>query len=173
MLYTQVSTGEPISEPSSSSANGAYCFLDIKMDNIMFGIQDDSVFEKYEESELQHPSPRKVLEDRIIYTSRNLSMPKKWGSPELCDFGSAVVGEIEHTEDIQPDIYRAPEVILQVPWSYEVDIWNTGCMASGSSSMPIQTSLMFIVRRSGTFSRVGIFLLAKIQNSTATEAERT
>jgi hypothetical protein len=46
----------------------------------------------------------------------------------LCDFGSAVSGGVEHVEDIQPNIYRAPEVILQVPWTYSVDIWNVGCM---------------------------------------------
>ncbi|KAI1870006.1 uncharacterized protein JN550_005596 [Neoarthrinium moseri] len=101
---------------------------DIKADNIMFGIQDDSVFEAFEEEELQNPSPRKVLTDRAIYASRALTMPREWGSPVLCDFGSAVSGETEHVEDIQPDIYRAPEVILQIPWTYSVDIWNVGCM---------------------------------------------
>ncbi|GLA50073.1 hypothetical protein AnigIFM63604_006092 [Aspergillus niger] len=49
-------------------------------------------------------------------------------APILCDFGSAVPGDIEHSEDIQPDIYRAPEVILEAPWGYKVDIWNVGCM---------------------------------------------
>ncbi|KAI1878991.1 hypothetical protein JX265_003168 [Neoarthrinium moseri] len=101
---------------------------DIKADNIMFGIQDDSVFEAFEEEELQNPSPRKVLTDRTVYASRALTMPREWGSPVLCDFGSAVSGETEHLEDIQPDIYRAPEVILQIPWTYSVDIWNVGCM---------------------------------------------
>ncbi|KAF2171905.1 hypothetical protein M409DRAFT_63446 [Zasmidium cellare ATCC 36951] len=101
---------------------------DIKADNIMFGIQDYDVFRKYEQLELQEPSPRKVLDDRTSYTSRDLSPPKQWGAPVLCDFGSAALGDAEHTEDIQPDIYRAPEVILGIPWSYEVDIWNTGCM---------------------------------------------
>ncbi|QQK46080.1 ERK3/4 MAP kinase [Penicillium digitatum] len=65
---------------------------DIKADNIMFGIDDDSVLSDFENNELQDPCPRK------------------------------------HSEDIQPDIYRAPEVILQVPWSYSVDIWNVGCV---------------------------------------------
>ncbi|KAK9787336.1 hypothetical protein SCARD494_10651 [Seiridium cardinale] len=97
---------------------------DIKADNIMFGIQDDSVFEVFEEEELQNPSPRKVLTDRTVYASRALRTPKEWGAPVLCDFGSAVSGEGEHLEDIQPDIYRAPEVILQIPWTYSVDIWN-------------------------------------------------
>ncbi|CAP92978.1 Pc16g03080 [Penicillium rubens Wisconsin 54-1255] len=101
---------------------------DIKADNIMFGIADDSVLSDFENTELQHPCPRKELDGRTIYTSRELRMPKNLGAPILCDFGSAVIGDKEHSEDIQPDIYRAPEVILQAPWSYSVDIWNVGCV---------------------------------------------
>ncbi|CRG82797.1 Putative dual specificity tyrosine-phosphorylation-regulated kinase 3 homolog [Talaromyces islandicus] len=101
---------------------------DIKADNIMFGIADDSVFRDFEERELQSPSPRKELDGRTIYVSQELRMPKKWGAPVLCDFGSAVPGNVEHSEDIQPNIYRAPEVILEAPWTYSVDIWNVGCM---------------------------------------------
>lgn len=94
----------------------------------MFGISDDSVFTDFENNELQNPCPRKELDGRTIYTSRALRMPKDLGAPILCDFGSAVMGDEEHSEDIQPDIYRAPEVILQAPWSYGVDIWNVGCV---------------------------------------------
>ncbi|KID59753.1 serine threonine protein kinase, CMGC group, partial [Metarhizium hybridum] len=101
---------------------------DIKADNIMFGIGDDSVFTAFEEQELADPSPRKIVDGRAIYLSRELQMPKSWGAPVLCDFGSAVTGHIEHLEDVQPDIYRAPEVVLEAPWSYEIDIWNTACM---------------------------------------------
>lgn len=101
---------------------------DIKADNIMFGIVDDSVFSDFENNELQNPCSRKELHGRTIYTSRELRMPKNLGAPILCDFGSAVIGDEEHSEDIQPDIYRAPEVILQAPWSYSVDIWNVGCV---------------------------------------------
>ncbi|RHZ53664.1 uncharacterized protein CDV56_106989 [Aspergillus thermomutatus] len=101
---------------------------DIKADNIMFGIADDSVFRDFMENELQNPCPRKELDGRTIYVSRELRMPRDWGAPVLCDFGSAMPGGIEHLEDIQPNIYRAPEVILEVPWTYSVDIWNVGCM---------------------------------------------
>jgi serine/threonine-protein kinase SRPK3 len=101
---------------------------DIKADNIMFGIADDSVFSDFEERELQTPCPRKELDGRIIYVSRELRMPTEWGAPVLCDFGAAVSGDIEHSEDIQPNIYRAPEVILEAPWTYSADIWNVGCM---------------------------------------------
>lgn len=94
----------------------------------MFGIADDSVFRDFENDELQDPCPRKELDGRTIYTSSVLRTPKDVGAPVLCDFGSAVMGDEQHTEDIQPDIYRAPEVILQVPWSYSVDVWNVGCV---------------------------------------------
>lgn len=115
-------------------------FLDIKGDNLMFGIDDDSVFRDHEERELQHPCPRKELDGRTIYTSRNLRMPKQPGAPVLCDFGSAVFGDEEHLEDVQPDVYRAPEVILQVPWTYSVDIWNAGCVVRKSTA-PIKRLL--------------------------------
>ncbi|KAF5339096.1 hypothetical protein D9611_011210 [Ephemerocybe angulata] len=93
----------------------------------MFGIDDPSVLEKFEQDELEHPTPRKETGGRIIYQSRELQMPSRLSAPVLCDFGSSVWGEEEHREDVQPDVYRSPEVILEVPWSYEIDVWNIGC----------------------------------------------
>jgi serine/threonine protein kinase len=94
----------------------------------MFGIEDPAVFEKFEQAELEHPTPRKEIDGRIIYQSRDLEITNALGLPVLCDFGSSVWGEDRHKEDVQPDVYRSPEVILKVPWSYEIDIWNVGCM---------------------------------------------
>jgi hypothetical protein len=37
-------------------------------------------------------------------------------------------GEQLNARDVQPDLYRAPEMILEIPWSYQIDIWNVGCM---------------------------------------------
>jgi serine/threonine protein kinase len=107
----------------------------------MFGIGDDLVFAKFEEQELRHPSPRKEVDGRSIYATRELQMPKEWGAPVLCDLGSAVSGDLEHTEDIQPDIYRAPEVIIEAPWTYKVDIWNVGCMVSTRIIRPAKNRL--------------------------------
>ena len=98
----------------------------------MFGISDDSVFRDFENNELQCPCPRKELDGRTIYTSHQLGIPKDLGAPILCDFGSAVMGDEEHSEDIQPKFYRAPELILRAPWSYSVDIWNVGCVVRNS-----------------------------------------
>lgn len=103
----------------------------------MFGIEDPTVFEKFEQAELEHPTPRKEIDGRIIYLSRDLEMPSDLGLPVLCDFGSAVWGEEKHEEDVRPDVYRSPEVILNVPWSYEIDIWNVGCMV-GNIEAPLK-----------------------------------
>lgn len=53
--------------------------LDIKADNIMFGIKDDSVFTDFEENELQRPVPRKEVDTdgRTIYMSQELKVPKE------------------------------------------------------------------------------------------------
>lgn len=94
----------------------------------MFSIDDDTIFSDFERNELEDPSPRKVVDGRTTYTSRELGLPKNPGAPVLCDFGSAVRGDEEHTEDVQPNVYRSPEVILEVPWTYSIDIWNAGCL---------------------------------------------
>lgn len=93
----------------------------------MFEIEDEAVLQHFEDREVQDPSPRKEVDGRIIYQSRPI-MRSGAGAPILCDFGSAVVDEGEHTEDIQPNAFRAPEVILGVPWTSAVDIWNVACM---------------------------------------------
>ncbi|PYH92493.1 kinase-like protein [Aspergillus ellipticus CBS 707.79] len=103
---------------------------DIKADNIMLGINDDSVFRDFEEKELQRPVPREEVDNtgRTVYMSRDLRRPHDLGAPVLCDFGSAMTGDERHSVFAQPNIYRAPEVILGVPWTYSIDIWNVGCM---------------------------------------------
>ena len=39
----------------------------------------------------------------------------------------------KHDDDIQPEVYKAPEVILHMKWSYKVDIWNLGAMVAISA----------------------------------------
>lgn len=76
------------------------------------------------------PSPRKLVGDRAIYVSRELGAPKEHGGPMLCDFGEARHGRESYDNDIQPYTYRAPEVILDVPWNSQVDIWSVAVMVS-------------------------------------------
>lgn len=70
-----VHTGENFSPQNIAVQEPLSGKIDIKADNIMFGIGDNSVFEEFEKQELKSPGPRKVLDGRIIYTSRVLGQP--------------------------------------------------------------------------------------------------
>lgn len=72
--------------------------------------------------EKSHPSPRKIIGDRVIYSSRKLKKTNEHGRPVLCDFGQARYGAAHYDDDIQPYIYRAPEVLLRMSWDQKVDI---------------------------------------------------
>lgn len=62
--------------------------------------------------------------------------------PKFVDLGSAVRLEEEDDHDIypiQPDVYRAPEVILGGGWRMTADIWNLGVMVPLPSLSPSST----------------------------------
>ena len=47
---------------------------------------------------------------------------------KLCDFGSAMLdGDNELTPYLVSRFYRAPEVILGLPYSHPMDLWSVGC----------------------------------------------
>ena len=52
---------------------------------------------------------------------------RSYGMPILSDFGEMRIGE-SHEGLIQPDLYRAPEVVLGGKWTSKVDIWNVGVL---------------------------------------------
>lgn len=68
----------------------------------------------------------------VVYQSRRVYRKKGWnkyfGMPILCDLDEARIGDV-HTGVIQPDLYRAPEVVLGMEWTSKVDIWNVGVLA--------------------------------------------
>lgn len=77
--------------------------LDIKQDNIMIKIRDESTIEKH----LHAPS----------YSLGELNFDDR-----------SEFSEVHLTEIIQPRLLRAPEVLLQAPWGKGVDIWNLGAL---------------------------------------------
>lgn len=46
----------------------------------------------------------------------------------LIDFGSALFDYEPHGKVISTRQYRAPEVILDLGWSYSADVWSVGCI---------------------------------------------
>ncbi|KAI5282753.1 hypothetical protein KEM54_002619 [Ascosphaera aggregata] len=104
---------------------------DLKADNIMMALKDPMVLSRLAEAEERSPSAQKRLWDRTIYASRHVFVADTsvLGQPMITDFGLAVKGDgalLYHP--IQPNGYRAPEVVLGAEWSYAADIWNLGAL---------------------------------------------
>ena len=93
---------------------------------------NDADLQKAEEFEAEHPSA--PLEDNgyPIYPSRGspLSSMALGSEPILCDFGSSRLASPENKGWWMPDTYRAPEVLMGLPWGYSVDIWSIGVMVT-------------------------------------------
>jgi serine/threonine-protein kinase SRPK3 len=94
------------------------------------GVRNIDSFHQMEESEAREPSEFKTYEDgqRIIYRSRAMPGTEGVGTPVLSDLGEARIINGENTEDIQPEQFRAPEVIFEHLWNEKVDLWNFGCL---------------------------------------------
>ena len=103
---------------------------DIQEKNILLGMEDSSSEDAcatFEEREFNSPSPRKIADNRVTHISRPLvPVIYNYGQPVLCDFGEARFGDYDPTADIQPYQYRAPELILDIPFDQMADIWNVG-----------------------------------------------
>src|SRR5213080_3856110 len=46
----------------------------------------------------------------------------------LIDFGSATFDDEYHSSVVSTRHYRAPEIILNLGWSFPCDIWSIGCI---------------------------------------------
>jgi hypothetical protein len=96
----------------------------------MRGVDDELILVDFEEAERSSPSYLRIVGDRVIYTSRDLGIPKVYGRPILLDFGDARFSSSlgKQWEDAQPLVYRALEVLFRIPWREQIDIWNLGCL---------------------------------------------
>ncbi|PKY02286.1 kinase-like protein [Aspergillus campestris IBT 28561] len=107
---------------------------DLKLDNIMVSIEDPAVLADFMNSQLENPMAFKTdSTGRSVYQSCSNFGPLKSlrSIPQLVDFDSAA--RLEEDNDygilpIQPDHYRAPEVILGNGWQMPADIWNLGVL---------------------------------------------
>ncbi|KAK4570385.1 hypothetical protein LTR86_002465 [Recurvomyces mirabilis] len=110
---------------------------DIQPNNILLGVRDNSMFKRFEQDELENPMPRKELPGRTIYCSRPMRITR--GAPALCDFSEARFVGPHNRGRVMPAVYRAPEVILDMPWGCPIDIWGFA-MTVSFSACTISTS---------------------------------
>ncbi len=135
--------------------------LDIQENNIMLRVEDKSILVDFEELETSSPSPRTITRDRVIYSLRDLGILRVHSSPILSDFGDArfctSVGK--QWEDVQPLVYRAPEVILRIPFNEKIDIWNIGVLVC------IYLNTDLVLPQTNYSYRPGIFLSRSISST--------
>ena len=98
-----------------------------------------------EEKERVDPSPRKVLEDRVIHLS--YTMPTSYKDPVITDFDAAYLGEPgqKYRDDVMPRVYRAPEVLAGLEWDSKIDIWALGVMVPSHLPLALCTELMWLL----------------------------
>lgn len=113
----------------------------IKGANILQNIEDTSILNSFIQAELKSPSPRKFIDGKTVHLSRRFDIPRAFGDAVLSDIGSAVKSVERRIHNVQPDIYRSPEVVVQAEWSYPIDIWNVGSMVSGRHLVPERMSI--------------------------------
>lgn len=103
---------------------------DLKSDNFLVGFEDGSVLEDYVRRQQDHSAVCIFNDGHPVYRSEPDFGPlrKGVGLVKISDFSAAVFGNVAtpHNHNIQPVPLCAPEVLLETPWTYSVDIWNLG-----------------------------------------------
>ncbi|KAB8223343.1 kinase-like domain-containing protein [Aspergillus novoparasiticus] len=88
---------------------------------------DDASLKDIEDQEAQDPNISIISNSGVhVYPSREPFL-ELGGIPILTDFGQLRDDDGRINRDwIMPDLYRAPEVFLQIPWTFQVDMWSVG-----------------------------------------------
>ena len=114
---------------------------DVKLDNILLSLDDESILARFANS-LEKHAPKPKLDptsSRKVYRSSALKDLGRegWGNPLLGDLGEARIVDEELEGGLQapcmigPPALRPPETLLEMKWSYAVDIWMLGCLVVG------------------------------------------
>ncbi|KAH9216886.1 kinase-like domain-containing protein [Leptodontidium sp. 2 PMI_412] len=107
---------------------------DVKLENILVNFEDESVLEEFVQAQRENPMLQMERDEYSIYQSHNQFGPLRVQLgpfvPVIADFGHAnwIDNSQPQINPIQPDCYRAPEVILGTGWGSSADIWNLGVL---------------------------------------------
>ncbi|GMG15996.1 unnamed protein product [Aspergillus oryzae] len=106
---------------------------DLKLENIMVSFEDPAVMGDFMNDQFDQPMEYKIdSTGRPVYQRHNDFGPLRQLRniiPKIVDFGHCA--RLDSDDDwgiypIQPDHYRAPEVVLGCGWRMNTDLWNLG-----------------------------------------------
>ena len=107
--------------------------LDISPQNVLMEIREEQLnLKNIEDEESQNPSVPIMSNGTPTYRSRTPEF-RLSGNPILTDFGQMRLAEPGNQDWWMSDLYRAPEVLLKLPWGFPVDIWSIGVMVRSLS----------------------------------------
>ncbi|KAJ5322740.1 protein kinase [Penicillium brevicompactum] len=115
------------------SVNWLHATCDISPRNVLMAIEDDTILQDIEDQESQDPSlpitsTIHAAMPTVVYKSRPTMLAVS-GHPILTDYGQMRLVEGCVNQDWwMSDLYRAPEVLLRLPWGFPADIWSIGIM---------------------------------------------
>lgn len=121
----------------SDLSNLGLMHCDIKPENILCSIESKET--QTNRSSIDYPSPLFDIpnphfsnESKSYDNLRNSRLFIQNSIPKfkLIDFGSCMFYDTNNCFYLQSRYYRAPEVILQLPFDSRVDIWSLGCVAA-------------------------------------------
>jgi serine/threonine protein kinase len=110
---------------------------DLQPGNIMLSIKDQSLLDQIVDAVWPTPTKSKLLGENRIRYSVALGILDDDGMPTISDFGEAHFGDPPFCAEVMPDLYRAPEVILGIPFDNKIDIWSLGLMVRDAPSSPL------------------------------------
>lgn len=94
-------------------------YVDIKTSNIFLPLESIDEPEDHVAEVLSHPIPRKIVDGHAFYRSQKFNKPlTKLSAPLLGDFDVAARGDEENHHDVQPTLFKSPEILLGARWSY-------------------------------------------------------
>ncbi|TPX51857.1 hypothetical protein SeLEV6574_g00046 [Synchytrium endobioticum] len=87
----------------------------------------------------------------------------------LIDFGSAIFEDDYHSSIVSTRHYRAPEIILNMGWSYPCDIWSIGCILveffTGEAFFQTHDNLEHLAMMEQTLGKFHPDFIAKVPHS--------
>lgn len=113
---------------------------DVKPDNVLISLKDpseaitrllkESPSSTYETRFEPDLSPDPIITVKSEPLGELCAEQDALSNPDIClvDYGEARSTKEQSSTQAQPDLLRAPEVLLGHPWSAPVDVWSVGCL---------------------------------------------